>query len=80
MPKSRRQMSAKFKKMFGPGYIILGIERQQGNCVDLDEVAPYEPPHRNPSYLQIQIFSSVSETKIVEYANGQPYLDLHCCS
>ena len=49
--------SANFQKMLSPSYILLRIQRLEGNSVDLDEVAHYEPPHKVLRCLQIQLFS-----------------------
>ena len=46
-----------FKKMLSPSHIIL--RNQRLDSVDLDEVAPYEPPHQDLRCLQIQLFSSL---------------------
>ena len=43
--------------MLNPSFIILRIQSYSANSVDLDEVAPYEPPHQDLRCLQIQIFS-----------------------
>ena len=51
--------SANFQKKLSPRYIILRIQRLEGNSVDLDEVAHYEPPHQDLQCLQIQLFSSL---------------------
>ena len=46
--------SAIFQKMLRPSNIILRIQRLEGKqCVDLDEVAHYEPPHQDLRCLQI---------------------------
>ena len=51
--------SANFQKMLSPSYILLRIQRLEGNSVDLDEVAHYEPPHQDLHCLQIQLFLSL---------------------
>ena len=52
-------LSANFKKMLSPSYIILRFQRLRANSVDLDEVAHYEPPHQDLRCLQIVLFSSL---------------------
>ena len=42
--------------MLSPSYSILRIQRLEGNSVDLDEVAHYEPPHQDLRCLQTQLF------------------------
>ena len=38
-------MSERFQKMLHASNILQGIPRLEGNRVDSDEVAHYEPPH-----------------------------------
>ena len=54
-------LSATFQKTLSPSYIILRIQRLEGNLnsVDLDVVAHNEPPHQDLHHLQIQLFSSL---------------------
>ena len=52
-------LSANFKKMLKPSYIILRIQGLEGNSLDLDEVAHFEPPHQELRCLQTQQFSSL---------------------
>ena len=40
-------------------YIILRILSIEGNSVDLDEVAHFEPPHQDLSCLQIRLLLSL---------------------
>ena len=58
--------SANFHKMLNPSYIILRIQRLEGNSVDLDEVAHNEPPHQDLRCLQIQLFSSLVLKEIMK--------------
>ena len=46
-------MSANFKKMLSPSYVILNIQSLESKSVDLDEVAHYEPPNQDLRCLQI---------------------------
>ena len=61
MSEQQNLLLQNFKKMFHPSYryIILRIQRLEGNSVDLDEVAHVEPPHQDLGCLQIQLFSSL---------------------
>ena len=52
--------SAKLKKKcFVQTVSYPEFKHLRANCVDLDEVAHYEPPHQDPHCLQIQLFSSL---------------------
>ena len=51
--------SANFQKSLSPSFIILRIQRLEGNNVDLNEVAHQEPPQQDLRCLQIQLFSSL---------------------
>ena len=51
--------SAKFYKMFCSSYIILRIQRLQGNSSSLDEVAHLEPPHHDLRCSQLLLISSL---------------------
>ena len=54
--------------MLSPSYIILRIQRLEGNSLDLDEVAHYEPPHQDLRCLQIQLFSSLVVKELIWHA------------
>ena len=57
--------------MDSPSYIILKIQRLEGNSVDLDEVAHHEPSHQNLDCLQIQLFSSL----VLKELNSSSHLE-----
>ena len=59
----------KKKKKNHPVNIIFRIQRLRTNCVDLDEVAHYEPPHQDLRCLQIQLFSSLVLKELIIIEN-----------
>ena len=48
---------ANFQKILSSSYIVLRIQRPEGNSVDLNEMAHFEPHHQDLRCLQIQLFS-----------------------
>ena len=52
-------LSSNSQNMLSPSYIILRIQRLEGKHVDLDEMANFEPPHKDLRCLRIQLFSSL---------------------
>ena len=51
--------------MLRPSYIVLRIQRLEGNSVDLDEKTHFEPPHQDLRSLQIQLFSSLVVKELI---------------
>ena len=70
--------SANFQKMLHLNYIVLRIQKLEGNSVDLDEVAQYEPPHQDLRCLQIQLFLSLVLKELIKRPKGKNHPNCVC--